>query len=264
MPAAPSDPTDRVPDSRPERAGRGSGTGRPRSLRPWLVSDSARYVVATLITAVLAAAYGSLVQATGPDRGISLIFIASVYFGSWSVYSLLYAGLTWAVLRRADGDELAEWLSEDRQGRRRRRRAEWLAGSGGPLGATSFCALAIAAVISASLLPELRGNPVIVALAVSVVATSWLLIVVVYAVHYARENTFRGGLEFRGVDDDGPPRLADYAYLAVQIGTAYNGADVTATSRAMRRTITVHAVVAFVYNTVLIALLVSLLITVTS
>nr|WP_255358514.1 MULTISPECIES: DUF1345 domain-containing protein [unclassified Pseudonocardia] len=35
------------------------------------------------------------------------------------------------------------------------------------------------------------------------------------------------------------------------------------TSRTMRQTITAHAVVAFVYNTVLIALLVSLLIAVT-
>ncbi|WP_369821712.1 DUF1345 domain-containing protein [Pseudonocardia sp. EC080610-09] len=48
-----------------------------------------------------------------------------------------------------------------------------------------------------------------------------------------------------------------------QVGTAYNGADVIVTSRTMRQTITAHAVVAFVYNTVLIALLVSLLIAVT-
>ncbi|GAA4989009.1 DUF1345 domain-containing protein [Pseudonocardia tropica] len=228
-----------------------------------MVSDGARYILATAVTAVLAAAYGAVVTALDSGGLRSLRFIVSVYFGAWSAYSLLYAGLTWAVLHRADGNQLTRWLTEDRTGRRRRRRTEWLAGSGGPNGAVSFCAAAIGAVAAASILPQLRGDPLVIVLAVLVVASSWLLILVVYTVHYARENTHRGGLEFRGADD-GPPRLVDYLYLSVQVGTAYNGADVVATSRAMRRTVTGHAVVAFVYNTVLIALLVSLLVTVTS
>ncbi|WP_197519617.1 DUF1345 domain-containing protein [Pseudonocardia sp. HH130630-07] len=237
----------------------GAGTRPPR-----LISDTARYVVATVVTVVLAAAYGAVVAAVEPGSVGSLRFIVSLYFGAWSVYSLFYAALTWAVLHRADGYQLVGWLTEDRQGRRRRRRTEWLAGSGGPYGAVSFCAAAIGAVAAASIVPQLRGDPLVIVLAVLVVASSWLLILVVYTVHYARENTQRGGLAFHGVDDDGPPRLADYLYLAIQVGTAYNGADVVATSRAMRRTVTGHAVVAFVYNTVLIALLVSLLVTVTT
>ena len=264
MPTAPSDPARRGTFPVVGQPGHGrtgpSRTGR----RPWLVSDGARYVLAIAVTTVLAAAYGSAVQILAPDSVSSLGFVATVYFGGWSAYSLLYASLTWSVLRRADGHQLAEWLTEDRQGRRRRRRTEWLAGSGGPHGAVSFCAAAIGAVVFASILPELRDDPVVIGLAVLVVAASWLLIVTVYTVHYARENAHRGGLEFRSDVDDGPPQLADYAYLAVQIGTAYNGADVTATSRAMRQTITMHAAIAFIYNTVLIALLVSLLITVTT
>ena len=240
-----------------------SGTGSP-SRRPWLAADGVRYVLAITVTMVLAAAYGSAVRILDPSDIGSLGFVASVYFGAWSVYSLLFAGLTWSVLRRADGHRLAEWLTEDRRDRRRRRRREWLAGSGGPFGAVSFCAVAIGAVVWASVLPELRDDPAVIVLAVLVVASSWLLIVTVYAVHYARENAQHGGLEFRGADDDGPPRLADYVYLAVQVGTAYNGGDVTTTRRAMRRTITGHAVVGFVYNSVLIALLVSLLITLTT
>lgn len=264
MSAAPSEPTGRDTVLAAERAGPRSADGRTGTRPPRLVSDTARYVLATAVTAVLAAAYGSVVTALEPGSLRSLRFIVSVYFGAWSVYSLLYTGLTWAVLHRADGFQLVRWLTEDRQGRRRRQRAEWLAGSGGPYGAVSFCAAAIGAVGVASVLPQLRGDPLVIVLAVLVVASSWLLILVVYTVHYARENTHRGGLEFRGADDDGPPRLADYLYHSVQVGTAYNGADVTATSRAMRRTVTGHAVVAFVYNTVLIALLVSLLVTVTT
>lgn len=264
MPAAPSEPTGRDMVPAAGHAGPRPEHDRTRTRPPRLLSDTARYLLATAVTAVLAAAYGSVVAALDPGSLQSLRFIVSVYFGAWSVYALLYTGLTWAVLRRADGAELVGWLTEDRRGRRRRRRAEWLAGSGGPYGAVSFCAAAIGAVAAASILPQLRGDPLIIVLAILVVASSWLLIIVVYAVHYARENTHRGGLDFRGADDDGPPRLADYLYLSVQVGTAYNGADVPATSRAMRRTVTGHAVVAFVYNTVLIALLVSLLVTVTT
>lgn len=243
MAAAPSDP---VP---------------PGTRRPLLASDVARYLVTLVVTTVLAAAYGAVARPLRPDGVDSLEFVVTVYLGAWSVYSALYAGLTWTVLHRADGATLTGWLAENRSGRRRRRRTEWLAGSGGPLGALSFCAVAIGAVVGATVLRELRENPVIVVLAVLVVSSSWLLIVTVYAVHYARENSQFGGLGFTGTGDD-PPRLADYLYLAVQISTAYTSADVAVTDRPMRRTVTVHAVVAFVFNTVLIALLVSLLITV--
>lgn len=237
---------------------------RPSPRRPRLASDGTRYVVSFGVTAVVAAGYGAISAPPGAGDVDTLGFVVTVYLGVWSVYSLLYAGLTWAVLRRADGDRLARWLTEDRSERQRRRRLERLAGNAGPLGAVSFCAVAIGAVVAAAVLPELRDDPVVVALAVLVVAASWLLTVTVYAVHYARENAQHGGLEFRGGDVEGPPSLADYAYLAIQVGTAYNGADVTVVSRAMRRTVSVHAVVAFVFNSVLIALLVSLLITVTT
>lgn len=262
MSAAPSDPTQRTSDPPPGAAGP-AGTGAPRAHRPRLVSDGARYVVSFTATAALGAAYGSLASTVRPDDVGTLGFIVTVYFGAWSVYSLLYAGLTWAVLHRADGITLRAWLAEDRTGRRRRRRTEWLTGNAGPLGAVTFCAVAIGAVVWAAVLPELRGDAVVVGLAVLVVAASWLLIVTVYAVHYARENVRLDGLRFHDTDH-GPPRLTDYGYVAVQVGTAYSSADVTVTSRAMRRTVTLHAVVAFVFNSVLVSLLVSLLITVTT
>ena len=237
------------------------------AVRPRLVSDGTRYALTFAITvvlvAVLAAAYGSLVQSVRPGSIGSLGFVVSVYFGTWIAYSFIYAGLTWAVLHPADGITLRDWLAENRSERRRRRRTEWLTASGGPLGAVSFCAVAIGAVVWAAVLPELRSDPVVVGLAGLVVAASWLLIVTVYAVHYARENRDLDSLKFHDTDG-GPPRLSDYWFVAVQVSAAYNTADVTVTSRAMRRTVTLHAVVAFVFNSVLIALLVSLLITVTT
>lgn len=251
MPATPSDqPHQSLPDQ--------------DSTRPRLVSDNARYAVSCVVAVVLAAGYGLLVQSRQPEQIGSLAFYASVYFGTQSVLSLVCSGLTWRVLRSADGSTLRYWLTEDRARRRRRRVTEWLTGSGGPLGAVSLCALAIGAVVAAAILPELREDPLVIALAVAVVVTSWLLIVIVFTVHYAREDARLSGLEFPGADRNGLPRFGDYWYLAVQASTTYNSADVKVTGRHLRRALTAHAVVAFVYNTVLIALLVSLLITIST
>ncbi|GAB3839226.1 DUF1345 domain-containing protein [Kribbella italica] len=230
----------------------------PSDGRPRLVSDGSRYVVAAAVSVALAAGYGSLVQIWTPGTIGSLEFLVTVYFGTWSAYATIYMCLTWAVLRPAGGAELRRWLAESQENRRRRRRSEWWSG-GGPLGALSFCLLAIGSVAAAAVLPELRSSPTVIGLAVLVVASSWLLIVTVYTVHYAREDAHRGGLRFAGLGES-KPRLSDYWYLAVQVGTAYNGADVAVSSPAMRKTVAQHALVAFLFNSILIALLVSLLV----
>jgi uncharacterized membrane protein len=133
---------------------------------------------------------------------------------------------------------------------------------GGPVGAMTFCGFTILAVIAAAAISELRENPLVIGLAVLVVASSWLLIVAVYAVHYAREDVQLGGLTFAG--DEEEAEFSDYVYLAVQVSTSFTGSGVHVASRAMRREVTVHSVIAFVFNTVTIALLVSLLIAATT
>ncbi|MEU4532527.1 DUF1345 domain-containing protein [Micromonospora ureilytica] len=215
-------------------------------------------------TVLVGAGYGFFTQVGNPELVGSLQFVAIIYFGSWALYSGTYVALTWLALRGADGATLREWLTENRAGRERRRATERLTGSGGPLGAVTFCAVAIGAVVAAAVRPELRENPVVVVLAVVVVVTTWTLIAVVFAVHYAREDAQDAGFAFPGTDPQNPPGLSDYWYLAVQVSTAYNSADVTVTTRHLRTAVSAHAVVAFVFNTVLIALLVSLLIIVTT
>ncbi|WP_018658289.1 DUF1345 domain-containing protein [Actinomadura flavalba] len=236
-------------------------TGAERApRRPRLAGDGARYGLAMAITAVFGVGHGVVVNAVSPGQVDSLTSVATRYFGAWAVYSIAYIALTVWVLRPADGATLRTWLTEDKARRRRRRAAERVAASGGPFGAVSFCAVAIGAVVAAAVVPALRDNVTVMILAIVVVVTSWLLIVVVFAVHYAREDARVRGFTFPGTDEHDLPRFSDYCYLAVQVSTAFNGADVTVTKRELRRALTAHALVAFVYNTVLIALLVSLLI----
>jgi uncharacterized membrane protein len=93
----------------------------------------------------------------------------------------------------------------------------------------------------------------------ALVASSWLLMVISYAVRYFREDVEHGGLDFGGSE---PPIFDDYLYQAVTVSASFAVSDVTVTTTRMRRTVRSHTLVAFVFNTVILALLVSLLTTV--
>ena len=186
--------------------------------------------------------------------------VVSVYLAAWTLRCVLYSVLSWQVFRRVDGATLASWLREGRSARRKRRSRELTGLSSGPSGAASFCILALLVVVYCAATPELRETPLVVALAALTVVASWQQIVVIYAVHYAREDANIGGLSYVGSERDGPPQFVDYFYLAVQVSTSFTAADVTVGSRAMRRTVTVHSIIGFVFSTAIIALLVSFLI----
>ncbi|WP_147916552.1 DUF1345 domain-containing protein [Ruania zhangjianzhongii] len=186
--------------------------------------------------------------------------VATIYLSTWSLRCLLYSVITWFTFVRADGDLLAQWLTEGRTARRKRVSMERLSLSSGPSGAVMFCAFALVVVVYCAAEPNLRSSPVVAALAALTVATSWLLILMVYTVHYAREDTNRGGLTFVAAERDGAPMFSDYFYLAVQVSTSFTAADVTVGSRGMRRAVTVHSIIGFVFSTAIIALLVSFLI----
>lgn len=79
-----------------------------------------------------------------------------------------------------------------------------------------------------------------------------------FAVAYVADNSLENG---KGLDfpAEKTPNWSDYIYFAIAVMTTFGTTDVTVTSSAMRRTVTVHAVVAFFFNTVIVAVLVSAL-----
>ena len=60
-----------------------------------------------------------------------------------------------------------------------------------------------------------------------------------------------GGLEFPG---NAPPDYRDFAYFSYVIGMTCQVSDVEVSSRAMRRLVLLHGVLAFGFNTVILAL----------
>ncbi len=100
-----------------------------------------------------------------------------------------------------------------------------------------------------------------VALAILTLLSSWAFTHVMYALHYAHDFYLaqsqgrEGGLDFPGSTK---PDYSDFLYFALIIGTSAQTADVSVTSRALRRTLTLHCVLAFFFNATLIALTINI------
>ena len=92
------------------------------------------------------------------------------------------------------------------------------------------------------------------------VVLSWIVTHTTFALRYARlyyHHGRCGGLQFPG---DHPPAEIDFAYFAFVIGMCFQTSDVTITSPRVRRAVLGHSVLSFVYNTVVVALVLNLII----
>jgi uncharacterized membrane protein len=94
------------------------------------------------------------------------------------------------------------------------------------------------------------------------VALSWLFVHASFAKHYAHEyfgpadgGGIRKGLIFPG---DEEPDFADFFHFALVIGVANQTADVQISAKPIRRVVTLHGVLAFVFNTVILALTINI------
>ena len=108
--------------------------------------------------------------------------------------------------------------------------------------------------------PDLRREHV--ALVVATLALTWFVTQVVFALRYAHEyytatdgKTPDKGLEFPGDDD---PDYWDFGYFAIVLGMTFQVSDVQITARKFRRLATLHGLLGFVFNTVIVALTVNL------
>jgi uncharacterized membrane protein len=100
-------------------------------------------------------------------------------------------------------------------------------------------------------------------LAAATVGLSWLVTQVVFTFHYAHEfyrpddtaEQLAGGLEF---PHDSKPDYWDFFYFATSLGAASQTSDVAIRTKALRRLVTLHAVVSFFFNTAVLALAINI------
>ena len=106
-----------------------------------------------------------------------------------------------------------------------------------------------------------------VALLAGVVTASWLLTHTMFAVHYAHGYygdgphpgpDDRGGLQFPG--DRPHPDFWDFLYLSLVIGMTCQVSDVQITGTHIRRLAIIHGVLSFVFNTIILAVTVNVVV----
>ena len=92
------------------------------------------------------------------------------------------------------------------------------------------------------------------------VVLAWTFTHVIFTLHYANlyyrpdEDGVPGGLDFPG---DEPPDYRDFLYYSFVIGCAAQTGDVATTSRDMRMISLAHGIVAFTFNTAILALMIN-------
>ena len=102
-----------------------------------------------------------------------------------------------------------------------------------------------------------------VGLVTATLLLSWFMTHTVFALRYAHEYYARtpgvspvdGGLEFPGGSS---PDYWDFVYFSFVLGMTFQVSDVQVTSRKLRRLATVHGLLAFLFNTVIVALTVNI------
>jgi uncharacterized membrane protein len=172
---------------------------------------------------------------------------------AWDGGILVLLVLTYAFIVRPGGDET-------------KRRIVELHGKGNRI-------LAFAVLVSiaslAGLMSEATGKEAhqasmfAVTLAVVTIVFSWVLIQVVFALRYAHEYFANltaghsdGGLNFV---EPGEPDFWDFVHFSVVLGAAAQTADIVFTRREMRRIGTLHTMVAFGFNTAILATFINVL-----
>ncbi len=107
------------------------------------------------------------------------------------------------------------------------------------------------------------GKLLYVALAAMTIVIAWTVMQVAFTLHYAHEHydpyqlarDGRGGLTFPG---EASPDYWDFLYFATSIGATSQTSDVTIGTKGLRRLVTLHAAVAFFFNTMILAMTINL------
>lgn len=98
---------------------------------------------------------------------------------------------------------------------------------------------------------------------IAAIAISWAIVHTSFTFRYAhlyygdfnkRYSRHAGGLQF---PNDAKPDYFDFAYFSFVIGMAFQVSDVAIASKGIRRLVLAHSVLAFMFNTVIIAMTIS-------
>ena len=172
---------------------------------------------------------------------------------AWDGFCVVIIVLTWLTIFQADAAHIRRVATSQDPGRTWTFVALQL-----PIGASLF---AVALLLQGIRKVPQPAQAAQVAVAVGAVLGSWVLLHTLFTMRYAHayysENPATvasdklGGLQFPGV---APTTYWDFAYYAFTIGMTFQTSDIDVTSLQMRQLTLVHSLLAFGFNTAIIAL----------
>jgi len=203
----------------------------------------------------------SLALGVGVVVGVACLLLgprlspSSCAIAGWDAFCLLYLGLALTAIARQGPDEIRARAVQQDEGQ-----AVIL------FIVLAACAAALAAVgVELSLAQHDHGvvKAVRVAAAFATVTGSWLVMQLIFALHYAHEfyaphaetGEDTGGLAFPGGE---PPDYWDFLHFSMVIGVASQTADIAFTGKGLRRLGTAHSLIAFAFNTLILALTINM------
>ncbi|WP_052466794.1 DUF1345 domain-containing protein [Mobilicoccus massiliensis] len=175
----------------------------------------------------------------------------------FTIYLVVYVALTtWSFARTKPEDCLA-WARATRRGNPFQR---WVYATDPGAGTSTLVAfVALGAALTGNI-AQVWGrhlqHPLELAATVLLIVLAWVSVLLTYSIDYLCRDQRDSGthLSFPG----GVERWSDYLYFSMAVMTTFGATDVTVETSSMRRNVTVHAAIAFVFNTVILALVIGL------
>jgi uncharacterized membrane protein len=222
---------------------------------PALCADGRRALIAIAVSVVVPTLLSQLLQIWMPELDGPAQTVVLLLFG-WDLFVVVYLTLTARVFRSVPSDEFRRRIAA-RAGRRSRPVQRFNPRGDGPTFAVEAAVVAFAVVLA---VPHFNAISIddwlLVPITLSTLLSSWALSVGAYSLHYAEHDIAAPGLDFPGERTNA---YADYLYFSLAVATTFGATDVDITTPAMRRVVNLHSLLTFIYNSVIVALLASLL-----
>jgi uncharacterized membrane protein len=102
------------------------------------------------------------------------------------------------------------------------------------------------------------GKGFLTGMAVFTVIASWMVVHTTFALRYAHEYYMPpiGGIDFKSRTDYAPD-YRDFAYVAFTVGMTFQVSDTDIQIRRIRRTVLAHALLAFLFGAVILAMMIN-------
>lgn len=204
-------------------------------------SDSAAAGVRLAVGLAIGIAATVAVAATEYHRFAALI--------GWDVVALTFVGWTWASVMGLDAQETAVHATREEP----TRTASHLI----ILGAAVASLVGVGFLLFASG-GNHRDQVLAAGVALVSVVVSWFAVHTLFALGYARRYYTGpdGGISFNQSE---PPRYSDFAYVAFTVGMSFAISDTNVESSEIRSTVLRHALLSYVFGSVILASVVNLI-----